>query len=42
LARDKLTRKQGGIVLKAIFTDSHFWIPLGVLVLGVVLLVFLR
>jgi hypothetical protein len=28
--------------LKAIFTDSHFWVPVVVLVLGIVLLVYLR
>jgi hypothetical protein len=28
--------------LKAIFTDSHFWVPLVVLALGIVLLVYLR
>lgn len=38
----QVARKQGDIVLKAILTDSHFWIPLGVLVIGIVLLVFLR
>lgn len=30
------------LVFKAIFTDSHFWIPLFVLLLGIALLVFLR
>jgi len=29
----------GGNVLKAILTDSHFWLPLAVLLLGVALLV---
>jgi hypothetical protein len=29
-------------VFKAIFTDSHFWIPFVVLLLGVGLLIFLR
>jgi hypothetical protein len=29
-------------VLKAILTDSHFWIPFGVLVVGIALLVFLH
>ncbi len=27
---------------KAIFTDSHFWVPLVVLVLGIALLVYLH
>ena len=34
-----ILRTAGGIVLKAILTDSHFWLPLAVLVLGVALLV---
>jgi hypothetical protein len=29
-------------MLKAILTDSHFWIPVAVLILGTVLLVSLR
>ena len=29
-------------VFKAIFTDSHFWIPFVVLLLGIGLLIFLR
>jgi len=29
-------------MLKAIFTDIHFWIPAGVLVVGVALLVYLH
>jgi hypothetical protein len=29
-------------VFKAILTDSHFWIPLAVLMLGIALLVFLH
>jgi len=28
--------------LKAILTDSHFWVPVAVLALGIVLLVYLR
>lgn len=32
----------GRSTLKAIFTDSHFWVPVVVLVLGIVLLVYLR
>jgi len=28
--------------LRAIFTDSHFWVPVVVLVLGIALLVYLR
>jgi hypothetical protein len=32
----------GAIVFRAIFTDSHFWVPLFVLVLGILLLVFLH
>lgn len=33
---------QGVIVLKAILTDNHFWIPLFVLVIGIALLAFLH
>jgi len=29
-------------MLRAIFTDSHFWVPVVVLVLGIALLVYLR
>lgn len=29
-------------MLKAILTDSHFWVPLGVLVVGIALLALLR
>jgi hypothetical protein len=29
-------------MLRAILTDSHFWIPAGVLCLGILLLVFVR
>lgn len=35
-------RQQGEIVLKAILTDSHFWIPLIVLLAGIGLLVLLH
>jgi hypothetical protein len=34
--------RRGVEVFKAILTDSHFWIPLIVLVFGIVLLVFLH
>lgn len=34
-----ILRTVGGNVLKAILTDSHFWLPLAVLLLGVALLV---
>lgn len=34
-----ILRTAGGNVLKAILTDSHFWLPLAVLLLGVALLV---
>jgi len=30
------------IVIKAILTDSHFWIPVVVLALGIALLAYLR
>jgi len=33
---------KGECVFKAILTDSHFWIPLIVLVAGIVLLVLLH
>jgi hypothetical protein len=29
-------------ILKAILTDSHFWVPVVVLALGIVLLVYLH
>jgi len=29
-------------LLKAVLTDSHFWIPLVVLISGIVLLIFLK
>jgi hypothetical protein len=29
-------------MLKAILTDSHFWIPVAVLVIGIALLLYLR
>ncbi|MFH1618437.1 MAG: translocated intimin receptor Tir [bacterium] len=29
-------------ILKTIFTDSHFWLPAGVLVVGILLLVYLH
>lgn len=29
-------------MLKAVLTDSHFWIPVVVLILGIALLVYLR
>jgi hypothetical protein len=29
-------------MLKAILTDSHFWIPVGVLLIGIALLLYLR
>lgn len=29
-------------ILKAIVTDTHFWVPVVVLALGIVLLVYLR
>jgi len=29
-------------MLKAILTDSHFWIPVVVLLIGIVLLLYLR
>jgi len=32
----------GDIVLKAILTDSHFWVPLIVLLGGIVLLILLH
>lgn len=32
----------GETMLKAILTDSHFWIPVVVLVLGIALLVYLH
>jgi len=28
--------------LKAVFTDSHFWVPVAVLALGIVLLAYLK
>ena len=34
--------EQGAGLLKAILTDSHFWIPVAVLVVGSALLVFIR
>lgn len=34
--------KQGEIVFKAILTDSHFWIPLIMLLGGIALLVLLH
>jgi len=34
--------RRGVEVIKAILTDSHFWIPLIVLVFGIALLVFLH
>jgi len=33
---------QGEAVLKAILTDSQFWIPFAVLLVGIALLVFLH
>jgi hypothetical protein len=39
LASRGYTADCGGNVLKAILTDSHFWLPLAVLLLGVALLV---
>jgi hypothetical protein len=38
----KVLTGPGAIVFKAILTDSHFWVPLVVLLLGIVLLAFLR
>lgn len=35
-------RATGESVFKAIFTDSQFWVPFLVLLLGIALLIFLR
>jgi hypothetical protein len=39
---DEVLTVPRAIVFKAILTDSHFWVPLVVLLLGIVLLAFLR
>jgi hypothetical protein len=42
-ASECLRRDPEGIqMLKAVLTDSHFWIPVVVLILGIALLVYLR
>lgn len=40
----RFQQKSGELVFmwKAILTDSHFWVPLVVLVLGIALLAYLR
>lgn len=37
-----MQHESGGIVIKAILTDSHFWIPVIVLAAGLALLVLLH
>lgn len=37
-----MVRDRGSRMLKTIFTDSHFWIPVVVLVAGIALLVYLH
>ncbi|HEY5213620.1 MAG TPA: translocated intimin receptor Tir [Acidobacteriaceae bacterium] len=37
-----MNRKSGSQTVKAILTDVQFWVPAGVLIAGILLLVFLH
>lgn len=41
ILRNRILRTEGSPMLRAILTDSHFWLPLGVLMLGLALLLHL-